>query len=61
MPAETCPVEASPNQTREPEHPVRDQCRKVARKTLLVVTAPLWVPVTYLTVWSIYCGTAFHK
>lgn len=34
--------------------PIRDKCRKAARTTLAVVTAPVVVPVTLGTVWLVY-------
>lgn len=34
--------------------PIRDKCRKAARTTLAVVTAPVVVPVVMGTVWWVY-------
>jgi hypothetical protein len=45
-------VESAP--TMQSSRPIRDKCRKAARTTLAVVTAPVVVPVALGAVWWVY-------
>jgi len=51
-PTDSVVVETSPS--IQPSRPVRDKCRKAARTTLAVVTAPVWVPVVMCTIGGVY-------